>query len=33
MAISDGKTKAWFHNPDTLGWIHPDYYVQFVNAK
>ncbi|MEK0235704.1 hypothetical protein [Ralstonia pseudosolanacearum] len=33
MAMSDGKTKVWFHNPDTLGWVHPDYYVQFVNAK
>lgn len=33
MAMSDGMTKVWFHNPDTLGWVHPDYYVQFVNSR
>ena len=33
LAMSDGKTKVWFHNPDTGGWVHPDYYVSFVNAK
>lgn len=33
MAMSDGKTKVWFHNPDALGWISPDYYVIFVNTK
>ena len=33
MAMSDGKTKTWFHRPDTLGWVHPNYYVQFVNRK
>ncbi|WP_157640022.1 hypothetical protein [Burkholderia ubonensis] len=33
MAISDGRTKVWFHNPDALGWVHPDYYVLFVNTK
>lgn len=27
LATSDGKTKMWFHNPDTLGWVHPHYYV------
>jgi hypothetical protein len=30
--MSDGKTKVWFHNPDTGGWVHPDYYVSFVNS-
>ncbi len=33
LAMSDGKTKIWFHNPDTGGWVHPDYYVSYVNAK
>jgi hypothetical protein len=33
LALSDGKTKIWFHNPDTGGWVHPDYYVYFVNSK
>lgn len=33
MAMSDGKTRVWFRNPDTLGWVHPEYYVQFVNSK
>jgi hypothetical protein len=33
MAMSDGKTKIWFHNPDGGGWIHPDYYVSYVNQK
>jgi hypothetical protein len=33
MAMTDGKTKVWFHNPDSLGWIDPVYYVTFVNQK
>lgn len=33
LAISDGRTKVWFHNPDTGGWVHPDYYVSYVNAR
>ena len=33
LALSDGKTKVWFHNPDTGGWVHPDYYVSYVNSK
>lgn len=33
MAMSDGNTKVWFHSPDSLGWVHPDYYVVFVNHK
>jgi hypothetical protein len=33
LAMTDGKTKTWFHNPDTLGWVHPDYYVLFVNSR
>jgi hypothetical protein len=33
LAMSDGKTKVWFHTPDTGGWVHPDYYVSYVNAK
>jgi hypothetical protein len=32
LAMSDGKTKIWFHNPDAGGWVHPDYYVWFVNT-
>jgi hypothetical protein len=33
MAMTDGKTKIWFHNPDAGGWVHPDYYVSYVNSK
>lgn len=33
LALTDGKTKMWFHNPDSGGWVHPDYYVYFVNQK
>lgn len=33
LAMSDGNTKVWFHNPNTGGWVHPDYYVSYVNAK
>jgi hypothetical protein len=33
LAMTDGKIKVWFHNPETAGWIHPDYYVAYVNAK
>lgn len=33
MAVTDGKTRVWFHNPDGGGWMYPDYYVEFVNAK
>lgn len=33
LAMTDGKNKVWFHNPDAGGWIHPDYYVSYVNSK
>lgn len=33
LALTDGKTKVWFHKPDAAGWVHPDYYVSFVNSK
>jgi len=33
LAMSDGKTRIWFHNPDSGGWVHPDYYVSFINSK
>jgi len=33
LALADGKTKVWFHQPDSGGWVHPDYYVSYVNAK
>jgi hypothetical protein len=33
MAMSDGATKMWFHNPDSLGWVHPQYYVRYINEK
>lgn len=33
LALTDGKNKVWFHNPDTGGWVHPDYYVSYVNSK
>ena len=33
LALTDGKTKVWFHNPEGGGWVHPDYYVAFVNQK
>jgi hypothetical protein len=31
LAMSDGTTKIWFHNPDAGGWIHPGHYVNFIN--
>lgn len=33
LAITDGNTKLWFHNPEASGWVHPDYYVSYVNSK
>jgi hypothetical protein len=30
MTMSDGKTKFWFHDPDAIGWVHPQYYVMFA---
>jgi len=33
LAMTDGKTKVWFHNPDGGGWVHPEYYVYYVNSK
>ena len=33
LAMTDGKTRVWFHEPDRGGWVHPDYYVQYVNSK
>ncbi len=33
MSMSDGTTTIWFHNPNEGGWIHPEYYVQFLHAK
>jgi hypothetical protein len=32
LALTDGKTKIWFHNPASGGWVHPKYYVAFTNA-
>jgi len=23
LALTDGKTRIWFHNPDSDGWVHP----------
>lgn len=32
LAMADGdKSPVYFHHPDTFGWVHPDYYVQYVN--
>ncbi len=33
LAMTDGRTKVWFHNPDAGGWVHPGYYVYYVNWK
>ncbi len=33
LALTDGKTRIWFHNPDASGWVHPDYYVSHVNSR
>lgn len=33
MAMTDGTTKTWFHNPDAQGWVHPQYYVQSLKSK
>jgi hypothetical protein len=32
LALEDGnKSPIYFHHPDTLGWVHPEYYVEYVN--
>ena len=32
LALADGdKSPVYFYHPDSLGWVHPDYYVQYVN--
>jgi hypothetical protein len=33
LALTDGTTTIWFHGPDSACWVHPDYYVDFVNSK
>lgn len=33
LALTDGKTRVWFHHPDSAGWVHPDYYVAFANQR
>jgi hypothetical protein len=33
LALADGQNKVWFHNPVADGWVHPDYYVYYVNSK
>lgn len=32
LALSDQGTRVWFHNPDSGGWVAPDYYVWLVNS-
>lgn len=32
LALTDEKTKVWFHHPDGDGWVHPDYYVYLMNT-
>jgi len=33
LAMTDGNTRFWFHNPDAGGWVHPDYYVLYMNPN
>jgi hypothetical protein len=33
LAMTDGHTKVWFHNPDAAGWVHPDFYVSYANSQ
>ena len=33
LQMTDGKTTVFFNHPDTGGWVHPDYYVSYVNGK
>jgi hypothetical protein len=33
LAMTDGTTKVWFHNPDGGGWVHPDYYMSYLNSS
>jgi hypothetical protein len=32
LALSDQGTRVWFHNPDSGGWVAPEYYVWLVNS-
>ncbi len=32
MAMTDGTTRIWFRNPNAGGWIHPDYYITYLNS-
>jgi len=34
LAVADGaRSPVYFHHPDTFGWVHPDYYIQYVNDR
>jgi hypothetical protein len=33
LALTDGTTKVWFHGPDTLGWVHPEFYIGYANSS
>jgi hypothetical protein len=33
LAMTDGATKIWFHNPDGYGWVDSRMYVQYLNAQ
>lgn len=35
LALIDGgydKSPIYFHQPDGLGWVHPEYYVAYINV-
>lgn len=33
LAMTDGNTRIWFHEPDGFGWIDSRYYINLLNAE
>ncbi|MCU6499570.1 hypothetical protein LPN04_17385 [Rugamonas sp. A1-17] len=33
LALADSGQRIWFHEPDSGGWVHPDYYIMIVNRE
>jgi hypothetical protein len=33
LAITDGRTKVWFQEPDSFGWVNPEYYFMHMNHR
>jgi len=31
LALANEGQRIWFHQPDSGGWVHPNYYIWLVN--